>query len=62
MGFFVSVFVMLRVKKNLNREMADVLVAEHFQYTNLDRDPDLKDYYQGVASALNVRIPESGLI
>lgn len=50
---------MLQVKKNLNREMADVLVAEHFQYTDLDKDPDLKNYYQGMASALRARVADA---
>ncbi|MEW4951463.1 DUF4435 domain-containing protein [Pseudomonas asiatica] len=57
-GIFCECFREITGQKNLNREMADVLVAEHFQYTDLDRDPDLKIYYQGVAESLNRRIAE----
>lgn len=58
-GIFCECFRDVTGQKNLNREMADVLVAEHFQYTDLDKDPDLKNYYQGMASALRARVADA---
>jgi len=58
-GIFCDCFREVTGQKNLNREIADVLVAEHFQYTDLDKDPDLKGYYQAIAAALSKRIAET---
>jgi hypothetical protein len=58
-GIFCECFRDVTGQKNLNREMADVLVTEHFQYTDLDKDPDLKNYYQGMASALRARVADA---
>ncbi|WP_236176641.1 hypothetical protein [Pseudomonas qingdaonensis] len=60
-GIFCEYFRAVTGQKNLNREMADVLVAEHFQYTDLDKDPGLKNYYQTVAAALSRGIGEQHL-
>lgn len=55
-GIFCECFREVTGQKNLNREIADMLVAEHFQHTDLDRDPELRDYYQGIAAVLNRRV------
>ncbi|SPO67439.1 DUF4435 domain-containing protein [Pseudomonas sp. JV241A] len=49
---FCNCFREVTGQKNLTRDMADVLVAEHFQYTDLNRDTEIRDYYQAKAHTL----------
>ena len=57
-NIFCECFREVTGQKNLTREMADVLVAEHFQHTDLDRDEDLRNYYQAMAAQLKKAIRE----
>lgn len=50
---FCKGFQNLTGQKNLSRAMADIFMAEHFQYVDLNQDPLLQKYYTDVAESLS---------
>ncbi len=57
-GIFCDGYREVTGQKNLARDVADVMVAEYFGYTDLERDPDLNSYYQMTADTLIKGIAE----
>jgi len=55
---FCEYFRKVTGQKNLAKDMADMMVAEHFGYTDLASDPDLNNYYQLTADDLVKGISE----
>lgn len=53
---FCKGFQTLTGQKNLSRAMADIFMAEHFQYMDLSRDPLIQKYYTEVAESLSVHL------
>jgi hypothetical protein len=52
-NIFTDCFKDVTGQKNLSREMADVMVAEHFQYADLSADPDIYNYYTTAVGSLS---------
>lgn len=53
---FTECFKSVTGQKNLSREMADVMVAEHFQYANLSADSDVVNYYAAAVGSLSASL------
>ena len=49
---FCQKFQSLTGQKNISRAMADIFMAEHFQYVDLSRDPCIQNYYTDVSKSL----------
>lgn len=52
-SIFTDCFKDVTGQKNLSRELADVMIAEHFQYTDLSLDPDIENYYRATMELLS---------
>ena len=52
-NMFTGCFKDVTGQKNLSREMADIMIAEHFQHANTSADPEIYDYYIATIASLS---------
>lgn len=52
-NMFTDCFKDVTGQKNLSREMADVMIAEHFQHADIRSDPDIYGYYIATIASLS---------
>lgn len=55
-NLFTNCFKDITGHKNLSREIADMMMAEHFQYVDFSSDPDVYNYYATAVNSLSVNL------